>query len=66
MEKNERDVLDTNVLRLIEQGQAHTSSGLTAALQEDMRAVDRSLQRLRKAGKIDYDGPSRTWMSSSL
>lgn len=57
--KEERDELDTAILEAIKTGVASTRGALEAVAkqrnaQDPMRASDRSLQRLRKAGKINW------------
>lgn len=53
--------LDEKVRILILAGAARTASGIAAAAGADYRAVDRSLQRLRKKKQIEYFGPAREW-----
>lgn len=58
MTLTERDELDSNVMAAIRGGACRLDTiAAQLGLQhwQDMRTVDRSLQRLRKAGRIQYD-----------
>jgi hypothetical protein len=60
---NDREVrkeLESRVLQAIEQGKT-TSASIMHATWLVERAVDSTLQRLRKAGKIEYVSPVQGW-----
>jgi hypothetical protein len=56
----ERATLDLQVFRMIHDGFTSASS-LSIRTGHHFRNVDQSLQRLRKAGRIEYVSPVQGW-----
>jgi phosphomevalonate kinase len=59
-EKAENDDMDSRVLDCISRGIAKAKK-IEHETSLHFRAVDKALQRLRKAGRITYEGPVQGW-----
>ena len=62
MMKPKNVLMDERVFAIVARGGARCSAIAAELLVKDFREVDRSLQRLRKAKKIRYNGTERQWV----
>jgi len=58
--RDEKSVLDEKVIDLIRRN-ITLAAAIVSATEQHFRVVDRSLQRLRKAGRIEYASPIQGW-----
>lgn len=59
--EKERHDLDNEIIVLIRDYQVTTAEHLVARTRKHFRLVDKSLQRLRKQGRIEYASPIQGW-----